>query len=215
MQGSFVVSGVRSHVDTAGHADVFEILRADGKNPLLCAGLAINTSSPSDEFPNAKATMMRAIEASLNTKASLPEDLSRNSAEIRARTDSEKVKDKRTLESMTKAAEVMMHAWEMGDEESYRSFVSTKNGGMNLEIPAYSQDVNGFDAIWQIRSSMGKDPLDIHKVEEAVADGNILTVVVKLSRLRHSRRRRWRRSSHASAADTSPGSLRLPVSLLS
>ena len=180
-QGSFVVSGVRSHEDTAGHAEVFEILRSDGKNPLLCAGLAINTTSPFDEFPDAKVTMMRAIEASLNPKVPLPKDLSRNSEDIRARADSEKVTDKRTLESMTKAAEVMIQAWEMGDEESYRSFVSTENGGMSLEIPAQSLDVNGFDAIWQIRSSMGNDPLDIHKVGEAVADGNILTVVVKIT----------------------------------
>ena len=176
-----MVSGVRSHEDTANHAEVFEILRSDGKNPLLCAGLAIKTTSPFDEFPDAKVTMMRAIEASLNPKVPLPKDLSRNSEDIRARADSEKVTDKRTLESMTKAAEVMINAWEMGDEESYRSFVSTENGGMSLEIPAQSLDVNGFDAIWQIRSSMGNDPLDIYKVEEAVADGNILTVVVKLT----------------------------------
>ena len=43
-----MVSGVRSHEDTANHAEVFEILRSDGKNPLLCAGLAIKTTSPFD-----------------------------------------------------------------------------------------------------------------------------------------------------------------------
>ena len=39
IQGQFVVSGVNpDHKDTAGHSQVFEILHADGTEPLLCAG---------------------------------------------------------------------------------------------------------------------------------------------------------------------------------
>ena len=63
VKGSFVVCGVRDHADTGGHSMVFEILRADGRPPLLCAG--VEKKSSSDRFPEAKAAMTGLIEASL------------------------------------------------------------------------------------------------------------------------------------------------------
>ncbi len=90
IQGQFVVSGVNpDHKDTAGHSQVFEILHADGTEPLLCAGL-ISGKDPShpSSYPKAKEEMVRAIQASFSA-GSLPKDIQIESDRIRKRVSTE------------------------------------------------------------------------------------------------------------------------------
>ena len=82
--------------------------------------------------------------------------------------------------AMKASAEAMMHAWEMGDEAGYRSFVSDEGEGMQMEIPSYGLNVRGFGAIWAVRKSMGDAPIDIHTVEDVSVNGTELSCVAKV-----------------------------------
>ena len=80
---------MKDHADTAGHSQVFEILHADGKEPLLCAGL-IHGKDPSDKssYPEARSLLTRAIQSSFAAEP-LPEEIQAESARISERVASD------------------------------------------------------------------------------------------------------------------------------
>ncbi|HEU4534611.1 MAG TPA: NAD(P)H-binding protein [Polyangiaceae bacterium] len=65
----------------------------------------------------------------------------------------------------------LMVAWERGDAEAYRRHSAP---GVRMTIPAYGLDLNGFDAVWGVRTSMkplDAGPLDPHTVDTHVVTG--------------------------------------------
>ena len=119
--GEFKVGGVNeNHADTAGHEMVFEIIRADGRPPLLCAGLIAGMEpSHRDSFPHAKSKLVRAIKASFQSSG-MQHDIEAESRRMRTL----QKYNTRTFEAMRYAARHFFRAWELGDEEAFHSFAA-------------------------------------------------------------------------------------------
>ena len=119
--GEFKVGGVNeNHADTLGHEMVFEIIRADGRPPLLCAGLIAGMEpSHRDSFPHAKSKLVRAIKASFQSSG-MQHDIEAESRRMRTL----QKYNTRTFEAMRYAARHFFRAWELGDEEAFHSFAA-------------------------------------------------------------------------------------------
>ena len=115
------MSGVKDHADTAGHSQVFEILHADGKEPLLCAGL-IQGKDPSDNssYPEARSLLTRAIQSSFAAEP-LPEEIQAESARISERVASD-------------VAKAMAHG-------PYQPYQAEQNENVPTELPSAMRGV--------------------------------------------------------------------------